>query len=76
MAEKLTLVCDRKAGTKACPHQAESYLIRLPDQSSIRVDLCEQHADLLIKPLQDIGTASTPYKGERSTFKKTQLKIK
>jgi hypothetical protein len=76
MAEKLTLVCDRKAGTKACTNPAESYLIRLPDQSAIRVDLCEQHSDLLIQPLVDIGTVTAARKGQRSTFKKTQLKIK
>jgi hypothetical protein len=76
MAEKLTLVCDRKAGTKPCPNQAESYLLRLPDQSSVRIDLCEQHSDLLIQPLVEMGTSTSAQKGQRATFKKTQLKIK
>jgi len=76
MAEKLTLVCDRKAGTKACTNPAESYLIRLPYQTAIREDLFEKHSELLLQPFVDMGTVTEARKGQRSTFKKTLLKFK
>ena len=76
MADKLTLVCDKRANNKACPNPAETYLIRKPDQQSVRVDLCDTHAEQLIQPLIDIGVVITPQRQGRKTFKKTELKIK
>lgn len=75
MAERLTLVCDRKArGGHACPNEAETYTVAMPDGTTWRADLCEQHAAPLLE-VRDYGSRQKRQyaKPARKTFRKTEV---
>ena len=75
MAERLTLVFDRKArGGHPCPGDADTYLVTMPDGQVWRTDLCEAHSG----PLEEVRTYGARQKRAyakpaRKTFRKTEI---
>lgn len=74
MAERLTLVCDRRGrGGHLCPNEASTYYVTMADSSKWRTDLCDIHAADL-EQVRDYGERDRQArKSARKTFKRTAI---
>lgn len=67
-------VCDQAVGRGRCRKPARTYTIRPAGGKAVDVDLCDTHAEALVK-LVEIGRSSVPAaKSTRAKMAKTEIK--
>ena len=73
MAERVTTVCDHLVRGNPCPLEPTTYHISTPSET-IRVDLCQKHAEPLLSAAALGVPVAAPPGARRRTMVRTPLK--